>query len=66
MRQVRTEDDLVTAIQEDDAAGGWCERQIRHPDSYRHDTRAFEGLHPHDAERRERDYRITNQIREER
>ena len=32
----------------------------------RSDPRAFEGLHPHDAERRKRDYRITNQIREER
>ena len=66
MRQVRTEDDLVTAVQEDHAAGGRRERQIRHPDSYRHDTRAFKGLHPHDAERRERDYRTINQIREER
>lgn len=66
MRQVRTEDDLVTAVQEDDAAGGRRERQIRHPDSYRHDTRAFEGLHPHDAERLRNYQRFTNQIREER
>ena len=66
MRQVRTEDDLVSSVQEDDAAGGWSQRQIRNPDSYRLDIRAFEGLHSHDAERRKRDYRITNQIREER
>ena len=66
MRQVRTKDDLVSEVQEDHAAGGRSERQIRNPDSYRHDTRAFEGLHPHDAERRRNYQRVINQIREER
>jgi len=57
---------MVAAVQEDDAAGGWSQRQIRHSDTLRDYTRALQGLHPHDAKGRGSNQRVINQKREER
>ena len=46
---------MVAAVQEDDAAGGRGQRQIRHTDTHRDDTRTLQGLHSYDAERRRND-----------